>query len=149
MSAPDPRNRRARDRRKKRRDGPAQKPLFARRNRERPDPAPGSGGSPGGALDRLDELDRAIGDASRGDDHAIVCLLLALSPRMEAWACDELGEPFAGHGSQVVTTFVLALADRQLSMPAVRGGALPWLELEIRSFARRLRERLANGQEAA
>ena len=60
------------------------------------------------------------------------------SPRMEQWACDELGEPFAEHGSRVVTTFTLALADKQLSMPPVRGAALPWLEDQVRDFARRL-----------
>jgi hypothetical protein len=88
--------------------------------------------------ERIDALDHIVGSAAQGEDHAIVCLFLALSPRMEEWACDALGDPCCEHGSKVVKEFTLALAARQLSMPSGRGTALSWLEDQVRDFARRL-----------
>jgi DNA-directed RNA polymerase specialized sigma24 family protein len=85
--------------------------------------------------DLLDELDSLVDRAARGDSRAVGAIAIAFGPTLLSEAHDVLGESWSHHAGDVLQSFFLALCDRTLTFPHVRGAALPWMRRMVRSRA--------------
>lgn len=89
-------------------------------------------------LDLIDQLDAMVRNAACGDDRAIVAIAVGFGPMLVEEARQELelvGLPEAD-APDALQTFCLALVEKRLRVPAVRGAALPWMKRIVRVIAR-------------
>lgn len=92
----------------------------------------------------LDQLDELVSDATAGDTRAVGAIAIAFGPTLLKEIRRELGPIFVQDEGDVMQGFCLALTNRKLTFPPIRGAALPWMKRMVRSFARehlRRRER--------
>jgi hypothetical protein len=84
----------------------------------------------------LDEFDQVVVNAADGDDRAVGVIAIVYGPALLAEARAVLGPGLQQDGGDVLQTFFLALMERTLTVPRVRGGALAWMKRTVRGFAR-------------
>jgi hypothetical protein len=83
----------------------------------------------------LDELDEAIAEASRGDNHAIACLALAFGRSLWAEAMSAT-QGDRSRATDVMQELYLSLLEGTRPFdPAFDGRALPWIRRQIQAIA--------------
>jgi DNA-directed RNA polymerase specialized sigma24 family protein len=83
----------------------------------------------------LDELDSLVDKAVRGDTRAVGAIAIAFGPTLLEEAHAVLGPDHSHLAGDVLQDLFLALCDRTLTFPDIRGAALPWLRRMVRSRA--------------
>jgi DNA-directed RNA polymerase specialized sigma24 family protein len=99
--------------------------------------------------DLLDELDSLVDQAAHGDPRAVGAIAIAFGPALLEEAHDVLGDAWSHHAADVLQAFFLALCDRTLTFPHVRGAALPWMRRMVRSRAHEQLRQCGTPDEAA
>lgn len=92
-----------------------------------------------------DGLDACVRDATLGDRRAIGCIAIALGGHLHDEARAALGPRYQDGAAEVVQDFLLGLAERRFTLPAIRGCAMPWMRRAIRSLAAQVAFEMGGG----
>jgi uncharacterized protein YuzE len=83
----------------------------------------------------LEPLDLLVFAASRGDTKALTSLAAEAELLVLREACRALGRRHEQDAEDVAQDFWLALAERSLVFPLIRGAAKPWIKRMVRQLA--------------